>query len=380
MPDSTGRGTDEDRESEGLLARIVRFSEDAIISKTLDGIITSWNEGAQRIFGYEAGEVLGRHISLLFPPDRLFEEDNIIRRLKRGEEVESFESVRRRKDGVDIPVFLSIGPIRDDSGQIIGASKIARDISAKKDAEAYLKTLQDELAHVARLSAMGQMSAAIAHELNQPLTAIANYVKASRRLLGTETPSPLQLQTARDAMDRAAEQTIRAGTIIRSLREFVEKRESVRAPVDLNRIICETVMLSGSGHTGVAIRLDLAADLPQVPADKVQIEQVLLNLLRNAMEAMAGQDRREITILSRVTGNMARIEVADCGPGVAAHILAKPFQPFVTTKEKGMGVGLNMCRALVEAHGGTIRILNRPDPGAVFEILLPLAAAERQTA
>jgi two-component system sensor kinase FixL len=294
--------------------------------------------------------------------------------------VAAFETVRRRKDGTDVPVFLSVGPIRDDEGRIVGASKIARDITAKKRGEAYLKTLQDELAHVARLSAMGQMSTAIAHELNQPLAAIANYVKAARRLLAADVPAPAQLATARDAMERAGEQTIRAGSIIRSLREFVEKRDSIRAMVDLNRIICETVMLSGAGHHGVAIRLDLAADLPEVPADKVQIEQVLLNLLRNAMEAMAGQQRREITILSRKSGEMARIEVADCGPGVAPHILEKPFQPFVTTKEKGMGVGLNMCRSLVEAHGGAIRILSRPEPGAVFEILLPLTEAERESA
>ena len=165
------------------LAAIVESSMDAIIGKDLGGIITNWNAAARDTFGYEAHEAIGRHISLLIPPDRLAEEDQIISQLKAGHRIDHYETVRLRKNGAEILVSLSVSPIRDAGGAIVGASKIARDITEKSRSDAHLQLLQSELAHVARLSAMGQMSAAIAHELNQPLTAIANYVGAAQRML-----------------------------------------------------------------------------------------------------------------------------------------------------------------------------------------------------
>jgi PAS domain S-box-containing protein len=165
------------------LAAIVESSMDAIIGKNLDGVITSWNDAARRTFGYEPDEAIGRHISLLIPPDRLAEEEAIISQLKSGIRVDHYETVRLHKNGAEILVSLSVSPIYDSNGHIVGASKIARDITEKKRSDARLHVLQSDLAHVARLSAMGQMSAAIAHELNQPLTAIVNYVSAAHRML-----------------------------------------------------------------------------------------------------------------------------------------------------------------------------------------------------
>jgi two-component system sensor kinase FixL len=371
----SARGTEANR----LLAQIVQSSHDAIISKTMDGTITSWNSSAQRMFGYSAAEAIGQNISILFPPDRLQEEQLIMERLRAGMDTKYYETARLHKDGHEVQVSLSVAPIRDHEGRVIGASKIARDITEQKLAEANTQILQNELAHVARLNAMSQMSAAIAHELNQPLTAIANYVRAGQRMLSAENPTPRFLESAREAMEKAAGQTIRAGTIIRYLRDFVEKRDAERAVEDLNRIIREAVTLGliGAAHSAVKAGLELAPQALPVMMDKIQVQQVLINLIRNSVEAMANSARKELAISTQhVAPNAARIIVRDSGPGLPAEVEAKLFQPFNTTKDKGMGIGLNICRSIVEAHGGAIRILKDQPAGAAFEIMLPLAATD----
>jgi two-component system, LuxR family, sensor kinase FixL len=364
-----------------LLAQIVQSSDDAIISKTLDGFITSWNASAGRIFGYSAAEAIGKHVSLILPPDRIAEENELMAQLNSGHNITHYETVRRHKNGRDVLVSLSVAPIHDGSGAMIGASKVVRDITERKWAEVHALSLQNELAHVSRLSAMGQMSAAIAHELNQPLAAISNYVKAAQRLLENDIPPPQKLRNARDAMEKAAGQTLRAGTIIRYLRDYVEKRESARSQVNLNDVIQEAVALGMLGHKHSDIRLTLALD-PAIPAavlDKVQMQQVLLNLVRNALEAMVDTDRPELTISSAVDAAGARITVRDTGPGFSAEIADRLFQPFVTTKVDGMGIGLKICQSIVEAHGGTIEATNG-NPGAVFVIRLPRNLMEADTA
>lgn len=232
-----------------------------------------------------------------------------------------------------------------------------------------------ELAHVARLGAMGEMSAAIVHELNQPLTAVTNYVKAAQRFLEADPPSPAQLRNARDAMEKAADQTIRAGTIIRHLRDFVEKRESEKTPENINQVIREAVALGlvGAAHRNFKIKLELDARIPRILIDKIQIQQVLLNLIRNAMEAMEGRDRREIFISSAaIDTNLVEIVIRDTGPGFSPQIADRLFRAFATTKPDGLGIGLKICQSLVEAHGGSIKALLE-DPGAAFQIRLPLS-------
>lgn len=355
------------------LAEIVQASDDAILSKSLEGTILTWNRGAERIFGYQEAEAVGRHISLLIPEDRLAEEDGIIAHLRAGHEIHHFETRRRRKDGREIDVSITISPLRDAEGNVVGASKIVRDVSDKKEAEARLLSLQAELAHVARLSAMGQMSSALAHELNQPLTAINNYVMAARRTLEREAAA--SAVRARELIDKAAGQVLRAGAIIRNLRDFVEKRESRRAPEDLNHVVEEAIMLAfaGNAHLNVRIVRQFAQALPRVLIDKIQIQQVLLNLIRNGIEAMQSAPRRELTIRTEDDGEeFARVTVSDSGPGLSEAVRQSLFRPFVTTKERGMGIGLTICESIVSAHGGTIGALPASAAGASFEFRIPL--------
>jgi two-component system, LuxR family, sensor kinase FixL len=365
--------TEQREGADRLLAQIVQSSEDAITSVALDGTITSWNAAAERIYGFSASDAIGRHISIVLPPDRLSEDDEIMAQLRSGRNMEHYETVRRHKNGHDVLVSLSVAPIFDGSGAMIGASKTARDVTERKRSEERLLGMQNELAHVGRLSAMGQMSAAIAHELNQPLTAIANYTKAAQRLLQNENPEPRQLQSAREAMEKAVTQTMRAGTIIRYLRDFVEKRESRKCPEDMKEVIREAVSLGmvGHSHSNVKLILSLQPGLPRVPIDKVQIQQVLLNLVRNAMEAMAEVEKRELTISCDVGNEDLCITVRDTGPGLAPQVAARLFQPFVTTKADGMGIGLKICQSIIEGHGGTI-VAGQGGPGATFVVHLPL--------
>ncbi len=354
-----------------LLAQIVQSSDDAILSKTLSGVITSWNLAAERIFGYSADEAIGQHISILIPPDRLGEEDDIIARLKTGQDVAHFRTIRRHRNGNDIVVSISVSPIRDAAGHIFGASKSVRDITSQVQAEARLREMQSEMAHVGRLSSMGHMSSALAHELNQPLTAVTNFVEAARlTLANSEDPAAVR---AIALIDRASLQTLRAGAIIRNLRDFVEKRESERESQDLNAIVQEAaaLALAGEADSGVKVTFDLDPALPRILTDRIQIQQVLINLMRNAIEAMLASEKRELGVATAVEGDGVTLTVRDTGPGFAAEVLERLFEPFNTTKEKGMGIGLTICKSIVEAHGGRIRAENNHGHGAVFVVHLP---------
>jgi two-component system sensor kinase FixL len=347
---------------------------DAVIGKDLNGIITDWNISACSTFGYEPAEAIGRHISLLIPPDRLAEEDMIISRLKSGLHIDHYETVRLHKNGAELLVSLSVSPIHDTNGRIVGASKIARDITEKKRSEANLQLLQSELAHVARLSAMGQMSAAIAHELNQPLTAIVNYLSAAQRMLTSKDFSPQRLASALEAMEKASAQTLRAGSIIQHLREFVEKREAERGNENLNTVVEEAIALGfvGAADSDVKVNRKLSLTALPVRINRIQVQQVLINLIRNGIEAMSQSPRRVMTLTTGLDGDFAFVEIRDTGPGLPAEVLAKLFQPFVTTKERGMGIGLNICQSIMEAHGGNIQAPTPNEGGAIFRIRLPL--------
>jgi two-component system sensor kinase FixL len=364
--------------SDRLLANIVESSDDVILSKTLGGVVMSWNAAAERILGYTANEMIGNPISVIIPPDRLSEEDDILRRVRAGERITNYETVRRHKDGHDIIVSLSVSPVRDADGTIVGASKIARDVTEQHKAKTKAAELQVELLHVSRLSAMGQMTAAIAHEVNQPLTAIANYISAARRTISSLGDDATAVR-ARELMEKASEQTLRAGAIIRNLRDFVEKRESRHAPHDINKIVAEAVALglAGVAHIDVNIRLDLDSTLAPVLIDKIQIQQVLLNLVRNSIEAMAAtkEQGRELVLSTASDGpGFVAMTVADNGPGLSDEVAARLFQPFTTTKEQGMGIGLNICHSIVEDHGGRIWLLPDVRKGAAFRVRLPLAS------
>jgi two-component system sensor kinase FixL len=361
------------------LAAIVESSDDAIIGNTLEGVVTSWNKAAERIFGYTAEEMIGQSILCLAVPGHSDDLMDILRRIKRSERVEHYETTRRHKTGNHIDVSLSVSPIYDSEGRLVGASKVARDITAAKVAEASLKKaetrLQEmnaELLHASRLSVMGQMASTMAHELNQPLTAVTNYLEAGRHLISLGTAGPARIA---DLMNKAVAQAQRAGEVIRQLRQFVSKGETERQIHSLNQLVEETMALAlvGARQSGVRVSLELDPDLPPVLVDPVQIQQVMLNLVRNALEAMEAVDHRELMILTRVNDRTVEASVADTGTGISPELADRLFQPFVTTKKTGMGLGLSICREIAEAHHGHLTAAARPSGGTIFSLTLPRA-------
>ena len=230
---------------------------------------------------------------------------------------------------------------------------------------------------MSRLTAMGEMASALAHELNQPLSAIANYMTGSRRLL--EARKDRESATVREALEKAAEQSQRAGQIIRRLRDFVARGETERRPENLQKLIEEASALAlvGAKEQGVRVRLHFDASIDAVMVDRVQIQQVLLNLMRNALEAMASVPKRELTVSTRASNSsVVEISVSDTGTGISPDIASRLFQPFVTTKVQGMGLGLSISRTIIESHGGEITVQPKDGGGTLFRFTLRLATAE----
>jgi two-component system, LuxR family, sensor kinase FixL len=358
-------------EANSRLAAIVSSSEDAIVGKTLDGIVTDWNRGAETILGYSAGDIIGQSISVTLPPGHEEETTAILERIKRGERVEHFETRRRRKDGEIIDVSVTVSPVWDSSGRLLGASKVLRDITERQQTRQRLHDLQAELIHMSRFTALGEMASMLAHELNQPLTAAANYLNGGRRLL--EGGQPGSIPMVREALERAAEQALRAGQIIRRLREFVSRGESERRVEILIKLVEEASALAlvGAKEAGVRVSFDFDTRVAFVLADKIQIQQVLHNLMRNAVEAMQQTSRCELTVSTRkLDHETVRIDVSDTGSGIAPEIAEQLFQPFVTTKRQGMGVGLSISRTIVESHGGRLWAEPNAGGGTVFRLTL----------
>lgn len=254
--------------------------------------------------------------------------------------------------------------------------KLIAEMAGREHADARLQALRLELHHASRLSTAGQMGATLAHELNQPLTAAANSIAAARRLLqrnGTKVPPSLI-----EFLDDASGQTLRAGQIIRQLRDFVRLRETEKRDEDASTLIEEAVALALAGAGAVGVRVNLRFDpaVSQVLADRLQIQQVLTNLMRNALEAMVGHEHRELTVTTTLLNeNRVEISVADSGDGLSGEARQRLFEPFFSTKHDGMGLGLSICRSIVEAHGGKLQSLDNPDGGTIF--LFTLAAAPK---
>jgi two-component system sensor kinase FixL len=225
---------------------------------------------------------------------------------------------------------------------------------------------------------MGQMSAAIAHELNQPLTAIVNYVSAAHRMLTAQDINPQKRARALEAMEKASAQTLRAGSIIQHLREFVEKRETELGCEDLNVVVEEAIALGFVGAADSNVKVNRQLSLAHLPVviNRIQVQQVLINLIRNGIEAMNKSPRRVMTMTTGLEDNFAFVMIRDTGPGLTPEVMAKLFQPFVTTKENGMGIGLNICHSIMEAHGGSIQASNDGEGGAEFRIRLPVNLPE----
>lgn len=482
----------------GYLAAIAASANDAIVGKNLDGIVISWNEAAERLFGYSAEEMIGEPITRLIPTERLHEEVAILEKLRRGEGLTHFETERVTKSGRVIPVSLTISPIRDPAGGLIGVSKIIRDLTdsqkialelerrekllqsildtvpdalvvidqhgmvqsfspaaqrmfgyapieivghsvnrlmpapdaaahdgymqrymntgqrriigigrvvlgqrkngtqfplelqigevlmpgsylftgflhdltERQESDRRLNELQADLIHMSRLSELGQMVSALSHEVNQPLTAIANYAAGLRRMLASDN-SP----TARNAVDKIAEQADRARRIVQSLRSLVRKESRERQIERLEPLIQETSALALIGTSrSIDLHIKIAPDATQAFVDRVQIQQVLLNLMRNAVEAMSGSRVRRLTVATAARGNSVEISVADTGPGLSQAVRDRLFHPFTTTKSEGLGIGLSICRTIVEAHGGELICDSAEGQGTLFRFTVPRSA------
>jgi len=354
-----------------LLASIVESSQDAVIGKTLDGVVTSWNNAARDIFGFSAAEMIGQPILVLFPPELAGEETVILDRIRSGERIEPYETVRVHKDGRRLDVSLTVSPIHDGSGKVIGASKIVRDITEQKALRSRLAEVQSELLHLSRLNDVGQLATAFAHELNQPLSAISAYIGGTRRLIEAG-----DISRALEGCDRAVAQVARAGEVIRRLRDFVRKGDGRRGVEDLGQAIDEALalMLIDARRQGLSAVTEIADDARMAFIDKVEIQQVLVNLFRNAAEAMADARTKTLVVTTRRQGDKhIEIEVADSGPGLSDSVVGKLFQPFTTTKSTGMGVGLSLCRSIIESQGGEISARNAADGGAVFRFTVAAA-------
>jgi two-component system, LuxR family, sensor kinase FixL len=364
---------------EAHLQSILDTVPEAMIVINERGAIQSFSSAAERLFGYAAGETMGQNVRMLMPPPYRENHDGYIERYLRTGEKRIIGTGRvvvgARKDGSIFPMELAVGEMKSDKARFF--TGFIRDLTERQEVEARLQELQSELVHISRLTALGEMASALAHELNQPLSAIANYLKGSRRLLQDRTDD--QSRMIREAMDKAAEQSLRAGDIIRRLRDFVARGETERRIESLNKLLEEAsaMALVGSRDRGVRVTYHFDPTLDLVLVDKVQIQQVVLNLVRNAIEAMEQSPRRDLTIATERGGDgMAVVKVSDTGTGIAPDFAAQLFQPFMTTKPHGLGVGLSISRTIVESHGGKIGAEANPQGGTTFRFTIRAVSQE----
>ncbi len=354
---------------EALLRSILDTVPDGLVVIDEHGIVQSFNPAAERMFGYAAEEIAGHNVSLLMPSPHAADHDGYIARYMTTGERRIIGIgrivVARRKDGSTFPMELQIGEVNIPGARLF--TGFVRDLTERQDQDRRLAELQSELIHVSRLSELGQMVSVLAHEVNQPLTAISNYLSGIRRILPANSPPAL-----RPALERIAEQNDRARHIVQSLRGLVKKETRARQTENLETMIQETSALALVG-TGRFVTLDLrvARDAKFAVVEKVQIQQVLLNLMRNAVEAMRDSAVRVLTVATARRGDRVEIEIADTGPGIPETVWARLFQSFVTTKPDGLGVGLSICQTIVEGHGGELVAVNEPGRGAVFRVTVP---------
>ena len=362
------------------LAAIVESSDDAIIGKSLDGVITSWNKAAEKIYGYKDTEIVGKPISRLTPPHRQDEIPQLLERIKQGEHVEHYETVRRRKDGHDIDVSLTISPTRNADGRIIGASAIARDITEQKN-------LQRQLLQSQKMEAVGILAGGVAHDFNNLLTVIQGF--SELLLLETDEKAPGCAD-----LRKIQESALRGAELVRNLLAFSRKVETKPRPINLNHEVTQMEkLLSRTIPKMIKIELHLEGDLAAVNADPDQMGQVLMNLAVNAEQAMP--DGGKLTIATAnisldeaycrlyreimQPGDYVLLTVSDTGHGVDEKTLEHIFEPFFTTKGvgKGTGLGLAMVYGIVRQHRGLIICDSRPNEGATFKIYLPAIKEDR---
>jgi PAS domain S-box-containing protein len=350
-----------------LLAAIVEDSDDAILSKTLDRTILTWNRAAEHMYGYRTDEIIGKNVSMLLPADRSTEVDDILHRLRQGEKIEHFETIRHTKDGRAVTVSLTISPVRDAQGDIVAASTIARDITQVKLAEEAIRNSE-------RLAVAGRMAATIAHEINNPLEAVTNILFLLARD-GSLSEKGKQYVQAAD------EELRRVGQITRTTLGLYRERDTAIVPVDLAALIDSILVLYSRRLQTLGVRLEKRLKSPgRVMGISGELRQVFSNLVANAIDALTASGTRLIVHVRdgvdwrdfRRRG--VRVSIVDDGAGIPTDTRASLFQPFFTTKgQKGTGVGLWVSRGIVTKHGGSIRAWSNTggQHGTCFSVFLP---------
>ena len=359
---------------EAHLRSILDSIPDAMVVIDNSGLIQSFSVAAERLFGYTESDVVGQNVKMLAPsPHHEAHGGYIARYLATGERriigIGRVVSGRRR-DGSVFPMELTIGEVLKNCGEHLFTGFI-RDITSRQDIERRLQDLQEELIHVSRVSAVGTMASTLAHELNQPLTAIGCSLLAAQIRL--ESNSPRAVQDAQEALADSMTQVLRAGLIVRQLRDFVARGETERQIISLSKLIEEgnALGLAGASQNGLEVRVDLDPSVSCVLVDRVQIQQVLLNLIRNGIEAMEGCEPRQLTISTRAKSkDVVELAIADTGTGLSETVFENLFKPFTGTKAHGLGLGLSICKTIVEAHGGRLWAESRAEGGTVFRFTL----------
>jgi PAS domain S-box-containing protein len=363
-------------------AAIVGSTSDAIMSTTIDGTITSWNPGAERLYGYLAADALGGQMAMLLPPALLAEEQAVLRRVASGESLHEYESVRVRADGTEVHVACTTAPIRDRSGAVTGASSIARDISERKHASAERHALEERLRRAERLESLGQLAGGIAHDFNNLLGVILNYATFVAEEVADRPAAQADLDKIRAAAERAA-------ALTHQLLLFGRQETAPLAILDLNSVVTEIEsLLSRTIGEHVELSVRAATEVIPVNANRGQVEQVLVNLAVNARDAMP--DGGRLTIETSIVdvddsfarlhpdlkvGRYAQLSVSDTGTGMPPDVLERVFEPFFTTKSRGHGTGLGLATVygITAAAGGTVSIYSEPGLGTTVRVYLPVA-------
>jgi len=366
--------------AEAHLRSILATVPDAMVVIDEQGIILSFSAAAEKMFAYQEDEVVGRNVKMLMPsPDRERHDQYLTNYLTTGKrKIIGIGRVTTglHRDGSTFPMELSVGEAWLGERRIF--TGFIRDLTERQQTLLRLQDLQSELAHVGRVSEMGTLASSLAHELNQPLTAVATYCESARDLLDNK-PDAEALAMVREALDEAAEQAVRAGQIVRRLRDFMSNGEMERQVESLQRLINEAnaLALVGSREHGIDVQQSLDPNADLVFVDRIQVQQVLVNLIRNAIDAMMETKVRSLTVsTARQDDGLVRVTIADTGSGMSEAVAPQLFQPFVTSKENGMGIGLSICRTIVEAHGGRIWFEPAEAGGTAFHFTLPSGEAK----
>jgi PAS domain S-box-containing protein len=348
------------------LRAIVESSEDAILSSDMDGVIRSWNRGAEQVFGYAAAEAIGQRIGILLDPEHENEAADLTERARQGGNLKHVETVRRRKGGAQIDVSLTVSPLRGPDGAIVGYSWIARDITERK-------ALEEQLQQTQKLESLGVLAGGIAHDFNNLLTGIMGNASLAMSELGHPEQARERLAEVLQASDRAA-------ILIRQMLAYAGKGRVMLENLDLSAEVEEIVrLLRSSLSKSVDFQLRLDRDLPHIEGDCSQIQQLIMNLALNAAEAL--DDRPGVVTISTslrttASGKQVVLEVADTGVGMTEEVKARMFDPFFSTKFAGRGLGLSAVTGIIRTHKGRISVESQPGHGATITVVLPAAAAE----